>query len=137
MAVSSTLDVDVKNEAVLIDSPPKPVWLSGDRDDDFIQMPFVAARGSTLADLVGERLTEFVRPLAHRLVAHANSARREHLLDHAKAQRKPEIEPNRVADHLRRKAMTAIERIDMARAYSAVRSRFVKLTVPFSTEIEA
>jgi hypothetical protein len=47
--VSSTLDQDVKNEAVLIDGPPKPVLLSGDRDDDFIQMPFVASRRSPLA----------------------------------------------------------------------------------------
>jgi hypothetical protein len=94
-AVSSTLHQNIENETMLVNRAPKPVGLASDRDDDFIQMPFVAARGSTLADLVGKRATEFVRPLAHRLVAHANAARRKHLLDHAKAQRKPEIEPNR------------------------------------------
>ena len=109
--VSSTLDQDVKNEAVLIDGPPKPVWLSGDRDDDFIQMPFVAPRRSSLAELIGEGFTELLPPPAHRLIGHANSARRKHLLDHAKAKRKSEIEPHRIAYHLSWKAMTAIEGI--------------------------
>jgi hypothetical protein len=41
--------------------------------------------------------SENVRPSlcahwAHRIIAHPNSARREHFLDHAKAQGKPEIE---------------------------------------------
>src|SRR5208283_515912 len=40
-------------------------------------------------------------PLTHGFVGHANSARREHLLDHAEAQGKPEIEPYGVADDLR------------------------------------
>ena len=43
---------------MLVDRAPKPVGLATDRDDDFIQMPFVAARRSTLADLVGKRATE-------------------------------------------------------------------------------
>ena len=32
--VSSTLDQDVENDAVLIDGAPEPVWLAGDRDED-------------------------------------------------------------------------------------------------------
>ena len=41
--VSSTLDQDVENDTVLIDGAPEPVWLAGDRDYDFIHMPFIAA----------------------------------------------------------------------------------------------
>jgi hypothetical protein len=67
--VSSTLNQDVENDAVLIDGAPEPVWLAGDRDD------------------------------------------RQHFFDHAKAQGKPEIEPNRMADDLRRKAMALVERV--------------------------
>jgi hypothetical protein len=74
-------------------------------------MPFVAARRSSLADLIGERVAEFDRTLAHGLVGHANSTRRKHLLDHPKAQGKPEIEPNGIADHFRREPMAAIERV--------------------------
>ena len=109
--VSSTLDQDVENEAILIDRAPKPVSLAGDRNRDFVHMPFVAASRRTLADLIGERLAELLPPLAHGLVRHANPARCEHLFDHAKAQRKPEIEPHGVADHFRRKAMAAIQTV--------------------------
>ena len=83
--VSSALDQDVENEAILIDGAPQPVLLAGDRDNDFVHMPFVAASGRAPADLIGERLAELLPPLAHGLVGHANPARREHLLDHAKA----------------------------------------------------
>jgi hypothetical protein len=83
--VSSTLDQDVEHEAILIDPAPKPVLLAGDRDDDLIHMPFVAASGRALADAIGERLAELLPPLAHRLVGHADPARRQHLLDHAQA----------------------------------------------------
>src|SRR5271165_4512758 len=99
--VSSTLDQDVENEAILIDGAPQPVRLAGDRDHDFVHMPFVAASGRAPTDLIGERLAELLPPLTHGFVGHANSARREHLLDHAEAQGKPEIEPYGVADDLR------------------------------------
>src|SRR6202451_4158028 len=109
--VSSTLDQDVENDAVLIDGAPEPVWLAGDRGDDLIHRPSVAPSRRALADLIGECLAELLPPLAHGLVGHANPARRQHFFDHAKAQGKPEIEPNRMADHLRRKAMALVERV--------------------------
>ena len=110
-AVSSTLNQNVKNEAILIDRAPEPMLLAGDRDDDFIHVPFVAASGRALADPIGERLAEFLPPLACGLVNYANPASREHLLDHAKAQGKAKIQPNGIADHFRRKAMAAIGRV--------------------------
>ena len=67
-AVSSTLDHDVENEAVLVDGAPKPVLLAADRDDDLIHVPFVAASWRALSDLIGESLAELLRPLAHGLV---------------------------------------------------------------------
>jgi hypothetical protein len=109
--VSSTLDQDVENEAILIDGAPKPVLLAGDRDDDLIHMPFVAASRRKLADLIGERFAELLPPLAHGLVGHANPALRQHFLDHAKAQGKSEMELHGVADHFWRKAMAAIQRL--------------------------
>ena len=49
----------MENEAVLIDGAPEPVWLTGDRDDDLIHMPFVAASRRALADLIGDALPNF------------------------------------------------------------------------------
>ena len=105
------LNQDIENEAILIDRAPQPVRLASNRDDDLIHMPFVAASRRALADLIGERLAELLPPLAHGLVRYANPARRQHFLDHTKAQRKPEIQPNGIADDFRRKAMAAIQRV--------------------------
>ncbi len=57
--VSSALDQDVENEAILTDSAPEPMLCARDRDNDFVQMPFVTASGCALADPIGERLAEF------------------------------------------------------------------------------
>ena len=105
----STLDQDVENEAILIDGAPEPVLLARDRNDDLIHMPFVAASGRTLTDTIGVRLAELPSPLAHGFISHTNPARRQHLLDHAKTQGKPKIEPNGTANHFRREPMAAIK----------------------------
>jgi len=47
-------------------------------------------------------------PLADRLVADHNAPKREHLLDHPKAQRKSIVQPDRVADQLRREAVAGV-----------------------------
>ncbi|MCP1850209.1 hypothetical protein ACVI1K_007737 [Bradyrhizobium sp. USDA 4508] len=57
--ISSALDQDVENEAILVDSAPKPMLFARDRDNDFVQMPFVTASGCALADPIGERLADF------------------------------------------------------------------------------
>ncbi|MEY9401884.1 hypothetical protein ABIF79_008259 [Bradyrhizobium japonicum] len=44
--VSSALDQDVENEAILVDSAPEPLLFARDRDNDFVQMPFVTASGA-------------------------------------------------------------------------------------------
>src|ERR1700692_395287 len=64
--VSSTLDQDVEHETILIDRAPKPVLLAGDRDDDLIHMPCVAASRRALADLIGARLAELLPPTGAR-----------------------------------------------------------------------
>ncbi|MCP1775090.1 hypothetical protein ABIF65_007787 [Bradyrhizobium japonicum] len=64
--VSSTLDQDVENETILVDSAPEPMLFARDRDNDLVQMPFVAAGGSALADPIGERLAEFSVPTGAR-----------------------------------------------------------------------
>jgi len=109
--VPSPLDEDVENEAVLVDRAPEPVCFASDREDDFIHVPFVAASRRPPADLVGERLTEFLSPLAHGLIGHTDPTRSKHLLDHPQAQGEPEIQPDRMTDHLSRKTMTAIKSV--------------------------
>jgi hypothetical protein len=42
LGIAAALHQHVENEAILIDSPPKPVLLAANGDDDFIEVPFVA-----------------------------------------------------------------------------------------------
>ncbi len=87
--VSSALDQGVENEAILVDSAPEPMLFARDRDNDLVQMPFVATSGSALADPIGERLAEFPSPLAHAFIGHTDATRRQHFLDHAYNSRRP------------------------------------------------
>jgi hypothetical protein len=109
--VSSALDDNVENEAILVDSAPQPMVFARDRDDDFVEVPLVAASGCMLTDPIGECLAEFLPPLTHGLIRHANPARHQQFFDHAQAQGKPKIEPHGIADHLGREAMTAIKKV--------------------------
>src|SRR3954454_913738 len=55
-----------------------------------------------------EGLPELEAPLAHGLMAHVDAAGRQHLFDHAQAERKAEVEPHRVADDLAREAVAGV-----------------------------
>jgi hypothetical protein len=66
--VTSALDQDIENEALLVDSAPKPMFRAGDGDDDLIEVPLVAAAGCTPTDTVCERPAELQAPLPDRLV---------------------------------------------------------------------
>ncbi|MET4840434.1 hypothetical protein ABIF62_000929 [Bradyrhizobium japonicum] len=57
--VSSALDQDVENEAILVDSAPELMLFARDRDNDLVQMPFVTASGSALADRSENALPNF------------------------------------------------------------------------------
>src|SRR4051795_11126813 len=68
------LDQDVEHEAILVNGPPEPVLLSPDHQAHFVEVPFVTRTGEPAPDLVGERLAELARPLAHGFMAHVDAA---------------------------------------------------------------
>ncbi len=82
--------------------------LAGDGDHDLIEVPLVPGCGQTPPDLARNALAELQRPLPHRLMADLDAAGGQHLLDHTQAERKPEVQPHGMADHLRRKAVAGI-----------------------------
>jgi len=106
--VPPALDQGVEHDPILVDSSPQPVLRSPDHQAHFVQVPFVARTGQPAADLVGEALAELARPLPHGLMAHEDAAGRQHLLHHAQAQGKAEVEPDGVADDLAWKAVAGI-----------------------------
>lgn len=94
-----------------------------DGDDDLIKVPFIVRVEQPPPDLVGQHLAEPQRPLPHRLVAHDDTAGDRHLLDHAQAEWKPKIQPNRVVDDLGRKAVACVARCHAARLSVLTRLR--------------
>ena len=53
-------------------------------------------------------LTELQRPLTHRLMSDQDPSGGQHLLDHKQAERKLELQPDGMADHFSREAVTGI-----------------------------
>src|SRR6266436_5865951 len=111
LLVAPALDENIENEAVPVDGTPEPMLLPGEANDDLIEVPFVATEGRSPTDAAGEFPAEFQAPLPDRLVRHRDTAGGQHLLDHAQAQRKPKIQPDRVADDLSRVAMARVNRV--------------------------
>src|SRR5580704_9243007 len=68
LAVALGLQNLVENIALLIDRAPEPMFLSGDADDDLIEMPDVAAAGPLALEPANEILAEFETPTTHGLV---------------------------------------------------------------------
>ena len=85
--------------------------LAADRDDDLIQMPFVAEPGRATADLPGKIPSEFLGPAPHGLMADDNAAGGQQIFDHSQAKRKSQVEPDRMAYDLGGKSVTAIKGI--------------------------
>src|SRR5271166_5817698 len=120
LLVAPALDEDVENKALLVNSAPEPVLLAGDGDDDLVQVPFVATTRGSPTDAVGKLPAEFQAPLADRLICHRDATRRQHLLDHAQAQRESKIQPDRVANELSGVAIAGIKRVSRRRHWARI-----------------
>ena len=106
--VSMDLHDFVENIAVLIDGAPQIAPLTGNRNDDFIEMPDIVATGLLPFQASCVVLAEFHRPATNGLVGYDNPALDQHFLDQAQAEGKPEIEPDRMGDDLRRETMALV-----------------------------
>lgn len=61
LGVAAALHQNIKNETVLIDGAPQPVFPATDRNDDLVQIPFVTEpAGRATADVVGEGPTRLL-----------------------------------------------------------------------------
>ena len=100
---------------MLIHSAPEIVLPTGDLENDLIHVLLVAGPGQPSADNVGELLAELQTPLPDRLVANLDATEGQHLLDHAKAEWKPEVQPHRVDDQVRREAVAGVGGLGRAR----------------------
>jgi hypothetical protein len=85
------LDDFVKHVPVLIDSPPEPVFLASDADDDLVQMPNVVWAWRLATKAPDILWSELLPSPADGLIGDEDAALEQHLLDEPEAQRKSEV----------------------------------------------
>ena len=105
--IAAALNQNVERNPMLVHRSPEPMLPTGDADHHLVQVPFVSGCWSTPADLDGKGLAELQRSLPDRLMADQDTAGGQHLLDHTQAERKAKVQPDSMADHFSRKAVTA------------------------------
>lgn len=71
-------------------------------------MPDIVPRRLLSAQLPGISRPEFAAPSPDRFVRYDDAALQQHFLDQPQAQREPEIQPNRMRDDLRWKAVVLV-----------------------------
>lgn len=106
LLVSPALQEGIEDVAIGIDGAPEPIFLTLDGDHHFIKLPLigkVAPRAP--AELVGEFEAELRSPFRDGLERDLDAALGKKILDITKAERKPEIEPDRMGDDLSRETV--------------------------------
>jgi hypothetical protein len=112
LLIASALDKHIEKEALLVNRAPEPVLLAGDGDDDLVQVPLVATTRSSPTDAAG-KFRRTSGPTAGS--SHMSPRCRQHLLDHAQAQRKSKIQPDRITDELSGVAIASVDRVSERR----------------------
>lgn len=100
LRITLLLHENVEHVPIRVDCPPEPELHAIDRNNDFIQVPFVTGAGPVALDARGEMAPEPVRPIPVGFPANQHAAFRKQILDIRRAQRKTMIRPNRKGDDL-------------------------------------
>ncbi len=87
------------------------MFLTACRDHDLVEMPLVSKVTIRSTANVGSELNaEFLSPRPDCLVRKGDATLSQKILNHPQTERKPEIQPDRQSDHVRRKSMAVIVR---------------------------
>src|SRR5579875_2843362 len=92
----------------LVDGTPEIMRLATDAHKHLIHKPFVARPWPAPFQRVGEQPTETQAPVADAFVADYNATGSQDCLDVAQAQAETVIQPDRMLDHLGRKAKATV-----------------------------
>jgi hypothetical protein len=110
LLVSAALHQDIKNVSILIHGAPEVVPLAIDREEDFIQMPFVTGSGPPMPEFIRIGVTELAAPLPDGFIGHENPTGEQEFFDIPVAEAEAEIQPHRVADDVRWKPVVLVGR---------------------------
>ena len=108
LLVSPALNQDIQHLSLAVDGTPQIHALAIDGDKHFVEMPSPIRAGARPSKLVCISQTEIHRPALDALIGNVYVALGEHIFDIAKAEGKPEIQPDGVLDHHRWKSVAGI-----------------------------
>jgi hypothetical protein len=117
--VALGLNQRIENLALGVDGTPQIDHLPIDLQIDFVKMSGRMWFRAALAEMRGDHRPEMVHPASDGLVRDRDPTLRQQILDVAKAQREPEIEPNRLMDDLRREPISSVPDFPHTLGYSA------------------
>jgi hypothetical protein len=104
-AISPLLHQNVQENAMLVDRAPQIMQNTADADEHLVQVPRISRAQPAPVQPSGEVAAEFRAPEPNALVAHDDAAFGKNQLDVTQAEAEHVIQPNCLADDLRRKAM--------------------------------
>jgi len=104
--VAPALDQHVQHLAFVVHRAPEEHPASADPNHHLIEMPSTRRRRPTPTQVRRDRRAKFQRPASDRLVADLDPALRQQLLHVPEAQGEAEVQPHRIADHVRREPVT-------------------------------
>jgi len=107
--VSVARDQDIEDIAILVHRSPKIMTFAADADEHPVDVPDVAESTLSPPQSSGVRGSELPAPRSNGFVGYGDATLGEKVLDIAKTQREPMVQPNRMADDLGRKAVTSIQ----------------------------
>jgi len=108
MLIASWLQENIYHVSVLADGAPEILPLTLDCHEEFVQVPDVAQATLPAPEYTGVFGTELSAPLSNGLVGDYDPALCQQILNISEAQAKSMIEPNSMADDIRRKSMSVI-----------------------------
>ncbi len=100
LCITLLLHENVEHIPIRVDCPPKPELHAIDRNNDFIQVPFVTGARPVALDAIGEMAAKPVHPVPDGFPADHHAAFGQQILDICRAQRKPMVSPDGIGDDL-------------------------------------
>jgi hypothetical protein len=108
LLVSARLNQDIQHFTFTIYCPPQIHPFAVDGGKHFVQVPLPIRAGTQSPELAGIVQPELYLPAPDRFVRHIYAALSEHIFDIAKAEGKPEIQPDGVLNDRRWKSVSCI-----------------------------
>ena len=109
---ASTLNQHVEDLALVVDGTPQIHPLAGDSHHHLVEVPAIAGPRTAAAQSSRDHRSEFQHPTPDGFVRDVEPPLGEEFLDVAIAQGEAQIEPDRMLDDRRRKAVAAIGDLD-------------------------